>query len=96
MLPNEKLDAIKNYLRKEFDNFDDVFERFDQDRCAHIIAFTPADKKQRVRLTIPRKFVDDTSALQIANYLNNYQLSQDLTKNKKIVLQDSGIELESI
>jgi hypothetical protein len=93
MFPEEKLSAVRNYLKSEFPDYA-VDDQYDFDRVAWTFRLTLKDKIHLV--TVAREFIDDHTPSEISNILQKHPLSQHFRQAKvaRIVIRNSGIKPE--
>ena len=93
MFSEEKLSAIRNYLKEEFSEHE-IADKYDFDREAQTFRLSTKHKIHLV--TVSREFLDDHSASEISNILSRSHLNQYFQKENvvRIVVKNSEIRTE--
>lgn len=93
MFPEDKLNAVRNYLKSEFPGYT-IDDHYDFDRFAQTFRLTLGDKIHLV--TVSREFIDDHSVSEISILLQGYNLSQYFKDEKvvRVIVTNSGVKLE--
>lgn len=93
MFAEEKLNAVRNYLRGEFPSYA-IHDQFDHDRYAQTFRLTQENKIHLV--TVSREFLDDHSTSEILKSLERCHISQYFQKESvaRVVVTNSGVKLE--
>jgi hypothetical protein len=73
MMPEGKLNAVRNYLKSEFPGYD-LADQYDPDRIAQTFRLTTKDQIRLV--TFSREFLDDHNASDISKNLGKLQLAR--------------------
>jgi hypothetical protein len=91
--PENKLNAIRGYLRVEFPDRD-LADRYELDRLTQ--TFRLDDGKRICLVTIAREFIDDHKPDEISRLLNGLQLNNyfNVAKVSRVIIKNKGVETE--
>lgn len=94
MLSEEKLRAIRNYLKTEFKDFD-LDDAYDFDRIGQTFRLVKGQKIYLV--TVRRAFIDDHTPSELSNILKHGHLTQYFLNEKvsRIVVTGKGIQTKT-
>ena len=92
MFDADKLDAIEEYLKTEF-NVSEIADKHDFDRQAQTFRITDSDRIYLV--TFAREFIEDNDASAISHSLQRYTLKNrfENEKIKRLVFAGPGLEI---
>lgn len=93
MFPEEKLDSVRKYLNLEFPDYE-IGDRYEFDRYAQTFRLTAGEKIHLI--TFAREFLDDHTASEILNILNERDLKTYFQQEDvvRVVVTNSGVRIE--